>query len=178
MDIDFKNSSIVFAEALMSSSQKKKSFESLRFLFRRRTGAWRRKGQAANIHRLGSSARAGSDCTHAHTQKKKEKKKGQASTAKEECGLFMSLQYHWTAGLKYIDQNAHTQQRPGRSLLLMSFIVLPLSTITPRGAPADRGADGEALVTPSGRGLVKTRGQTERSMKGADHPPTTAVPIG
>ena len=178
MDIDFKNSSIVFAEALMSSSQKKRALK-----------AWDSFSDGELAHGGGRDRRptytvwvpapGRAVIAHMHTYtKKKEKKKGQASTAKEECGLFMSLQYHWTAGLKYIDQNAHTQQRPGRSLLLMSFIVLPLSTITPRGAPADRGADGEALVTPSGRGLVKTRGQTERSMKGADHPPTTAVPIG
>lgn len=76
MDIDFKNSSIVFAEALMSSSQKK-SFESLRFLFRRRTGARRRKGQAANIHRLGSSVGAGSDCTYAHIHEKKRVRQAQ-----------------------------------------------------------------------------------------------------
>lgn len=77
----------------------------------------------------------------------------------------------------YRPERTHAAQA-WQVVLLMSFIVLPLSTITPRGAPADRGADGEALVTPSGRGLVKTQSQTERSMKGADHPPTTAVPIG
>lgn len=53
----------------------------------------------------------------------------------------------------------------------MSFIVLLLSTTTQRTTPANRGAGGETLVTPSGRGLAKTQSQRERSMKG-DRPPT------
>lgn len=48
--IDFKNSSIAFAETLMSSSQKEPL--KLEIPFRWRTGAQGREREAANIHRL------------------------------------------------------------------------------------------------------------------------------
>ena len=48
----------------------------------------------------------------------------------------------------------------------------PLSAITPWTTPANRGAVGEPLVTPSGGGLVQTLGQTESLMK-RQRPPTS-----
>lgn len=48
---------------------------------------------------------------------------------------------------------------------------VPLSSTSQWTTPANRGAGGESLVTPSGRGLVKTLSQTERSMQ-RDRPPT------
>lgn len=83
----------------------------------------------------------------------------------------MSLHYCLTAGLKYIDQDAHTRSIGLASRIIDVIHCSPLSTVAPWTTPANRGADGETLVTPSGRGLAKTQSQRERSMK-RDRPPT------
>ncbi len=158
-DIDFKNSSIVSAEALMRSSQKE--LWKPEIPFRRRTGAQRRKREAANIHRLVPAPGRQSARTRTHTCRWSGK-----HTIKK-CGLFMSLLYYWTAGLKYIEQNTHTlTNTEGLAGRLIDVIhCSALGTVTPSSALTNRGAAGGTLVTPSGRGLAKTQSQRERIKK-------------
>lgn len=135
--------------------------------FRRRTGAWRRKRVAANIHRLVPALSRHLSHTHTRTCVCVWRQPGRHN--KEVWGLFMSLQYYRTAGLKYIDQNTRTHmptQHIGQTSCIIDIIhCSPLGTVTPPRAPANGGADGETLVTPSGRGLVKSRSQRERGKK-------------
>lgn len=102
-------------------------------------------------------------CAHTHTPT--------VGQRQQKRNVDYSWVYNITEQLDWnISSRTHTHSTGLASRVIDVIHCFPL-TLTPWTTLASRGAVGETLVTPSGRGLVRTLGLWERSMK-RYRPPT------